>query len=374
MRCWIAILCTLVSFAALAQYWTALGPWSTAVSPTEVVISWKSSNACTGWVGFWTRDELAKVVKTQENAIIQHVHLQSLLPGTRYYYRIILDTGEESPICSFTTPPNTFEPFRFLVYSDTQENHDRHKLVADRMASEKDVAFAIHLGDLVQDPSPLQWKYFFTSSAAVLCNMCFYPVIGNHERDSQSYYDLFELPKGGGRDGDQWWSFWWGDVLLVGLDSDLSTLSYRNFSVFDEETAWLKTVLAQDARFKFIFFHHPIYSSNIDEKQNLLAILWEPIFLDHHVTAVFSGHIHLYEHIWRNGIHYFVAGGGGGTFSRLREPRVEGSIFAATHILHYLRVDVEHDRVRVFAIPVGRLQGGHIVEIYAEPLEIVEIR
>ena len=359
------VLAFLVSFGVMGQSWTSLGPWSTAISGTEAVISWMSKVPTGGWVEFWDNDNSAERSETVSEAKLQHVRLVGLKPGTRYSYKVVLVSGEESSVGFFTTPPDTFAPFTFLVYGDTQLRYDWHQMVADQMASGNSFAFVVHLGDLVETPTEQEWEQFFISGANLLQAAGFYCVIGNHERNAQIYYDLFELPKGGGRDRDQWWALWWGDVLLIGLDSNLSSLSYGNFSVLAEETSWLEKQLAQPARWKFVFLHHPLYSSGPSGENRTLIFYWGQLFEKYKVTAVFSGHDHLYEHIVRNDIHYFVAGGGacGNGFSRLRWPRIEGSISGREKTLHYLRVEVNEKEVNIYMVPIGYYQNGTIVPI-----------
>lgn len=271
----------------------------------------------------------------------------------------------------FATPPTASGPFVFLVYGDTRTHYDRHRLVAERMSQEEGAAFVVHVGDLVESPSDLEWGEFLDSGADLLHSTGFYPVLGNHERNHSTYYDLFSLPPGGGRGKEQWWSLRWGDVLLVGLDSNLV---YLKFTGLRDQTDWLSATLAEEAQYKFVFFHHPLYSSDAmyggDEG---LAKLWAPLFREYAVTAVFVGHAHNYEHIVRDGVHYFVTGGGGAPLAPLSPVRVEGSAFGVDFVLHYLRVAVGEDGVTVQMIPVARQDGNALVPLDEAPLEVVEL-
>ena len=57
--------------------------------------------------------------------------------------------------------------------------------------------------------------------------------------------------------------------------------------------------------------HHPPFSISLHGGQRDLRERWTPLFERYGVTAVFSGHDHCYERAERNGVHYFVSGGGG---------------------------------------------------------------
>jgi len=358
-----------------SQPWTALGPWAAPVSPTKTVISWQSDSPTTGTVHYGPADEYAAEgrlpyeAEAAEPQQLLHIELSDLSPGTRYAYQAESDEVE-SPVCYFSTPPEAFRPFTFLVYGDTRTHYDRHALVASRMAGE-DAEFVVHVGDLIETPTSAEWRAFLGTGGPLFRSMSFLCVLGNHERNSRTYYDLFPLPQGGGRYGKQWWSLRWGDVLLVGLDSNLP---YLKFTGLKKETAWLKEVLGEEARYKFVFFHHPLFSSDPhyggDEG---LAKLWHPIFIEAGVTAVFCGHCHNYEHIIRDGVHYVITGGGGAPFSPLSGDRTEGSVFGAENVLHYVRVEVGEEEVRVEMVPVAEVQDGEVVSLPGEPMEAFEL-
>jgi hypothetical protein len=76
---------------------------------------------------------------------------------------------------------------------------------------------------------------------------------------------------------------------------------------------WLKSVLEKsNARWKIAYFHHPIYSSGEKHgSEEDLQVLVEPLFLQHGVDVVFSGHEHFYERLKpQKGIHYITQGAG----------------------------------------------------------------
>lgn len=349
------------------------GPWA-SVSMGSVVVSFELRRPMEGWVVYNPLGtELSHSVGFRGEETLHHVYLPDLRPGTKYAYRIILGNGDRTPLGHFETPPVGFSPFTFLVYGDTRTFYGRHAIVAKRMATDI-AAFVVHTGDLVESPTRADWDAFFSSGRELFLSKLFFPVIGNHERNHLSYYQLFELPGAGGKAGKQWWSLRWGDVLLVGLDSNTQ---YLGFTGLREETHWLEETLSQEARFKFVFFHHPLFSSDLYYGGNEgLAKLWHPVFVRNGVTAVFCGHVHAYEHIERDGVHYFTTGGGGAPAYPLGEP-VEGTVYAAAGVLHYLRISVEEDAVQVEMIPVAEVplgeEEGKVKELDGEPLEIFQI-
>ena len=137
---------------------------------------------------------------------------------------------------------------------------------------------------------------------------------------------------------------------------------------------WLKELLSQEARYKFVFFHHPLFSSDPYYGGNeSLAKLWHRVFLEAGVTAVFCGHCHNYEHLVRDGLHYFVTGGGGAPLSPLSDTRSEGSVLGIENVLHYLRVSVSEGKVVVEMVPVAEVQAGEVTVLSGAPMETTEL-
>lgn len=349
------------------------GPWATA-TVEGVVVSFELSEPIDGRLAYAPAgNELENGIPFTGEKGLHHVLLADLKPDTLYAYRILFEEGSRSPVGHFRTPPDRFVPFTFLVYGDTRTFYDRHRVVAQAMA-EDDAVFAVHTGDFVESPTQAEWNAFFTSGSPLFLSKLFFPVIGNHERNSITYYRLFALPGAGGKMGKEWWYFYWGGVLFVGLDSNTQYLGFKGLQV---QTNWLKDILSREAHFKFVFFHHPLFSSDPHYGSNEgLARLWHPIFVENEVTAVFCGHVHAYEHIVRDGIHYVTTGGGGAPLYPLGEP-IEGTVFSAAGLLHYMRVTVGEDSVQVEMVPVasaplGEEQGG-ITLLDKEPLETFTI-
>lgn len=331
------------------------GPW-TAVQEGEAVISFQLEVPQEVEVWYWKEgsDELAQVSFSAPAGEVFQVTLSALEPGQEYRYQLVFSGGIKTPAGRFATPPEEFVPFTFLVYGDTRTFPERHRLVTDRMA-EEEAAFVIHTGDLVNSPTNRDWDAFFASGRRLFASTSIFPVIGNHERNSITYYNLFTLPGAGGKQGEQWWAFWWGDVLFVGLDSNTQ---YLGLTGLQEETDWLREVLSQEARYTFVFFHHPLFSSDPHYGGSEgLAALWHPLFVELGVEAVFCGHVHAYEHLVRDGVHYVTTGGGGAPAYPLGEP-IEGTVYAASFVLHYMRVQVGEGGVEVEMVPVARVPEG----------------
>ena len=77
------------------------------------------------------------------------------------------------------------------------------------------------------------------------------------------------------------------------------------------------------------------------------------------MRAVFAGHDHCYQRLERNGVRYFVSGGGGAQVYAEREScarydKAARRVYAARH--HYVRVRVRGDEVEIAALMPDRAQ------------------
>jgi 3',5'-cyclic AMP phosphodiesterase CpdA len=81
-----------------------------------------------------------------------------------------------------------------------------------------------------------------------------------------------------------------------------------------EQIQWIeKELKGSGEEWKIPYFHHPLYSSGGRHGSDLrLRETLEPLFVQHNVSVVFTGHDHFYERTKpQKGIVYFVAGSGG---------------------------------------------------------------
>ncbi|HSS02644.1 MAG TPA: metallophosphoesterase, partial [Kofleriaceae bacterium] len=136
-----------------------------------------------------------------------------------------------------------------------------------------------------------------------------------------------------------------------------------------DQTAWLERELIavrQDPAIRHVFavMHHPPFSISLHGGARDLRERWTPLFEKYQVSAVFSGHDHVYERAEHNGIRYFVSGGGGAPLYP-REPNASPVDVEAVkkfeRAFHFLRVTVTGNRVEV----TGVRTDGSIIETTA---------
>jgi 3',5'-cyclic AMP phosphodiesterase CpdA len=366
-----------VTFCCLGQIQESPWVWGPnlgAIGTDYVAISWYTSRPVGADLHYAKTEIVEKTGSWEETLIFEpheggaEIRLGDLASGTAYTYQVVLYEGDAiyaCPVGTFMTASPEIQTFSFFVYGDTQSYPDRHKLVATAMLQDEvDAALIFHTGDLVESPTPERFRNFFWAIGDLARLHPYLTVLGNHERGAPAYYDFLALPPGGGEANEQWWSFDYGNIHFVGLDSTL--LGHAGAATqMQAQMEWLEADLAETkALFKIIFFHQPLYTSaaagGVNEE---LRALWEPLFIEHNVDVVFCGHVHCYEHLYRNGIHHIVTGGGGAPLEPPIEEAAEGTVSRRYGMLHYMRVMVDGSTLRVEAIPVASVIDEEIMPV-----------
>jgi predicted phosphodiesterase len=312
----------------------------------------------------------------------QHVTLQGLAPATWFAYRVVLGDGETeiaSDVRQFTTTPHPGTDVSFVVLSDTQqqlEGANRLEMVGTAVAGDPlNYDFILHAGDIVESPSSFYWDDWFAAFDPMLARAPFIPVLGNHEKNHRSYYATFELPPGAGKDDARWWALHWGDVAIVGLDTNV-----RSAIEIRDQQDWAREHLSGDELHKFVIFHHPVFTSDAEYGTTFFYdSIYHPIFVEMNVDIVFNGHSHHYERIDRDGIIYMVVGGGGATPRLTRPDHIEGSDMSVEGHHFYVRVTASDEGIRVETVSVARevdtdavLTNGQLLDSFKLLLPIAE--
>jgi len=215
-------------------------------------------------------------VQTEGTARLHEVWLENLDRFTTYHYRVKTG-GTYSDIFKFKTPPfaSDNESFRLVAMSDMQRdgsNPDKFSEIVNEgilpyLENEvggdlsDNLAFIMIPGDLVANGNTFsQWEEHFFSPAQDLFNQVpVYPVLGNHEVDTDYYFMYFNLPENGSPGFEEhWWYKDYGNVRIIGLDSNGGYTT-------QEQLDWLENVLnisCSDSSIDFVFaqLHHPFKS------------------------------------------------------------------------------------------------------------------
>jgi hypothetical protein len=331
-------------------------PYLQNATPTSVTVMWETSRAVPAKVTVHDKRG-ARTIDVDARAR-QEVVIDGLTPASRYRYEVT--AGEDTLGGELTTAPEAgaAAPFTFIVFGDTRSSSDAHRRLIERIRNEVP-DFVLGTGDLVDEGHDLrQWQTFFDVEGPLLRDNVFFPALGNHDRQGQgrtadNYRMWFSLPDNGA-DPERSYAYTWGNARFVVLDSNA-----HSFALTDQ-TEWLERELAaarQDPRLRHIFvvMHHPPFSISLHGGQRDLRERWTPLFERYDVTAVFSGHDHVYSRGEVNGVRYIVSGGGGAPlYPRHRRPSPidVAAIDRFERVNHYLRVHVMGDLVELTAMRV----------------------
>jgi len=270
-------------------------PYLQNVTMSQITIIWETAEPMDSRVDYGLSSDLGKCVRSDEKVTLHEITLTNLEPEERYYYRITsCNAGERtrypdvtiSATGTFQTAvyPNT--SFRFVVYGDSRSSPKMHGKLARRML-EVEPDFIINTGDLVRNGKKyaLWKKEFFKPLENAIAHIPIYPCLGNHEKNSKYYFDFFSLPH-----NESWYSFNYGNAHFIALDSNVP------YEPDSEQYQWLvEDLKSNDSVWKFVFFHHPPYSSGKHKSYLKIRDAWVPLFMKYGVGMVFNGHEHIYE-------------------------------------------------------------------------------
>ncbi|MEK7447741.1 MAG: metallophosphoesterase [Patescibacteria group bacterium] len=227
---------------------------------------------------------------------------------------------------------------KVVIYGDSRTGIETHKKILELMMNRQPEA-VFNVGDIVEDGAkPEEWTVFNEITKEMRANTNFYPVLGNHEKDSPLFYSNFELSG-----NEQWYSINFNKVHFIVLNST------KDLNIGSEQYKWLENDLAnigKDIKFKVVIFHHPPYSTGKHDEDELgLRKSVVPLLERNGVRAVFSGHDHDYERSEVNGISYFVVGGGGAPiYPQVRKSDVSKKFLP---VYHYSIIERKKDELNV---------------------------
>lgn len=265
-RCWLSLVATGLVATSLSA------PLARAGSTTFVVIGdYGANNADEGRVAAmvtsWDPDFVITVGdNTYGDA---NINVQSWEQHVGQYYGHFIQGRSDRRYPSQTSATQRFFP--------SVGNHDVANPIAD--ATELPSGPPYYTGS-INAIRPGYLDYFHFDPGNVNGRL----PAGHHEL-SRTYYD-----------------FRWGDAHLFALDSDSAFFDPESA---EEQANWLQAKMGEsDAAWKFVYFHHPPYSSGSHGDQEHMQ--WP--FAEWGASAILTGHDHTFERILRNGLPYFVNG------------------------------------------------------------------
>ena len=328
----------------------------------------------------WSTVESEPTITNQEGIIdtvreYKHhkIHLGNLEPNTEYSYDVLND-GSEQGKGKLTTYPDEVTDFNFVVIGDTRNRHDVHSKILTKLLGYKP-RFIVNSGDLVRNGRSIKdWEAFFKVSKELMRSTPYYPVLGNHEKDSPYYYDMFDLPN-----NEKYYYFTVGDALFIVLDSEGKEISEPSFisednsdsfwedaflEYFVTQKKWLEDVLElnKEAGFVFIFQHKPLYSimKSRGEEAKLRRKFWGDIFERHGVQVFLNGHDHHYHHAIDNNVHFITSAGGGAPLYGIDAIQPETVNYKKFE--HFVNVEISKEHAVL-----------HVIDINGEEFDSIKI-
>jgi predicted phosphodiesterase len=213
------------------------------------------------------------------------------------------------------TLPNSENSVKFAVIGDSGRGNQAQRDVAEQMVRYHErfaFPFVIMVGDnLYEGPATADdYRLKFEEPYAPLLaqGVQFFAALGNHDDPREVNYERFNMR------GRRYYRFGPPGNLVARLTTPVQFFALDSTYLDRQQLTWLDTELAASpADWKIVFLHHPIYTSGRYRASALLNRgALESIFMNHHVSVVFSGHEHIYQRsTLQNGIQYFISGGAG---------------------------------------------------------------
>jgi 3',5'-cyclic AMP phosphodiesterase CpdA len=290
--------------------------------PDAMTLAWETDGAPAahavryGAVG-GALDRSQPVVRTLAVDDQHHVHVAELTDGlsagAAFDYEVD-SGGVTSGRHSFRTAPVPDAPVSIAWLADNQEGWERFRTHLTHLAARAPDLLVVP-GDIVSDPNVLdEWREWWWGSlvdtAAFGSNTPVLVARGNHDRHHPYAYAYAQLP-----DNEIFYSFRYGPVFVVALDSQ-SAVAHMPDEI--DQLAFLEAALSSEAArtadFRVVTFHQAPFTNSVQNDttgHEGSREHWVPLFADHDVDMVISGHFHSYQRGELDGVQYVIVGGGG---------------------------------------------------------------
>ncbi|TMA39373.1 MAG: hypothetical protein E6J79_03615 [Deltaproteobacteria bacterium] len=323
------------------------GPYLQLLTTHSVTVAWNTDVAAACSLTIRPLDGSPTTIGGDTGTVCA-IAVDGLVPGARYGYVPNAD-GVPLRTESVFHADDPTAPFTMLVFGDSGEPGPSQIAVRDRLlATPADVI--VHTGDMVY-PAGLATDFdpaFFTPYADLIRQLVLWPCLGNHDyvtAAGQPWRDAFYTPANNPAANENYYSFDVGNAHVVVLNSNQSTApGSAQYTFLDHDLA------STSAPWKFVVFHHTIYSSGITHGSNLvIRAELVPLFDAHAVDMVFMGHEHNYERTLPlqanqvvpqgTGTVYVTTGGGAKNLYPLGPPGFFTAYAESVH--HFVRVAVD---------------------------------
>jgi hypothetical protein len=347
------------------------GPYSMSPTTDSVTIMWETTDGMESTVFYGTDGNFDYVENCLDGweipgeGVMHEVTLTGLDPFTEYTYQV--KTGSYASSDSTTkTAPLSGTDFKLLIGGDSRSGSRFWRAIAN-MAQNMDIDMAVHLGDMVDEGyDRTNWqKQFFDPAREAFQKYPLISAVGDHEGshgDDNKYYEYLSLPVHHPPDSNNpeaYYSLDYGDVKIISFDSTMEVFDYETGS---DALTWLENEI-NSCTSKWLFFlgHEVIigtgtYGANKDtwDPRTYLMPLFEEYAARGGNIVVFNGDDHNFEHLYKDGVHYFrPAGMGVGLYRQSAQALADNgeySLFFAKK-LNYAIVEIK-DNGNLFDINI----------------------
>ncbi|PIC31363.1 hypothetical protein B9Z55_012089 [Caenorhabditis nigoni] len=294
----------------------------------EMVVTWLTQGPLpnvTPYVSFglsknalqWTARATTTSWKDQgSHGYVRYTHratMTKMVPGDQYYYRVG-SSQDMSDVFHFWQPDPT-KNLRAAIFGDLSVYKGTptiNQLIDATHDDHFDVI--IHIGDIAYDLHDDEGDRGDAYMKAIQPFAAYVPYMvlpGNHESDSNfnQIINRFTMPKNGVYDNNLFWSFGYGFVHFIALNSEYYAENHKKEA--NAQYKWLEQDLAKNKqKWTIVMFHRPWYCSThsasgcndysdmLSRKGNSEMPGLEKLLHDHNVDMILYGHKHTYERMW----------------------------------------------------------------------------
>ncbi len=284
--------------------------------------------------------------------------------GEKIRFRIVSKSHTDKPIKGVVPSfpcPNSFleEDVVFGFITDTQMNlmgrlSKVSKMVKDKNV--KDYSFIVNAGDVIQKGGDHKdWIEFFEASRPFLEQTTLISAVGNHAyyQDSSNtevpeYFRQYLRWSGANEFGGVSIDFQKFQLIVYNsITHKMSVLASH------QQMRWLENELIKTSNKNIpaIFVaHYPPFSSSGFHKSSKAKEMREkvvPLLEKYGVRLVLTGHTHIYERSYKNGIHYVTGGPAGGLHPLYKVNNNPYSVFSRRRESTFSRIKVGFKRIEM---------------------------
>ncbi len=345
--------------------YTAILPYLQTPTDSSVNVCWYYNKALIAKVEYGKANSSEKqiaipdIIGQDSTTYWYSAKLTGLEANTKYSY-CCYTNGINSDTCSFYSYPSIedkSEHLRMVLIGDSQTNASICENTTSAIVSKlrelygdeyyKYVKLIFHLGDIVGNGNDLE-SYeteYFKPFSKLSRNIPIMATVGNHELESQFYYNYMKNDQYGEQANKKYYKFNYGPISIFSLNSVIAG---------DAQLNWFKSKAAIEEHndktmFIFSFMHYPGFSEIWpDGNSNWVSSEIHPLLQSFKKSVLkANGHSHCYERgtLLDSGNTYVVtSGGGAGTLDKWGEYQNQTDykmIQKSLSIHHWILLDVD---------------------------------